>query len=343
VTETREQPVLRAIQAYAELQPALQEVTQRWVALVTTLLDDAGINYLTVTGRTKSVASFAAKAARAPAGTPAHDDPLTGITDLVGVRVVAYLLSEVEAVAELLADQFTILDDRDMGRETASEGRFGYASRHLLVSAARSQQAQRGEDWGQPASVQVRTVLQHAWAEFEHDIRYKGSVPEEHAPDLDRRFTLAAGLLELADREFSEIRARIQVAGPRHEEEDASDPRLNARDLAAFLTGEYADAGWSRTDHYAWISGLLLELGITSINELAALLTSVDSAAINERLEYKYPPGAVRRLDDALLAVFGNRYLDLHGNAHRRELLAARLEKMRADDDHVPGDEPDLG
>jgi putative GTP pyrophosphokinase len=309
VTDTREQPVLRAIQAYAERQPGLQQVTQQWVDLVTTLLDDAGINYLTVTGRTKSVASFAAKATRAPAGTPAHDDPLTGITDQVGVRVVAYLLSEVEAVAELLADQFTILDDRDMGRETASEGRFGYASRHLLVSAIG-----RGDGWEQPASVQVRTVLQHAWAEFEHDIRYKGSVPEEHAPDLDRRFTLAAGLLELADREFSEIRRRIQVAGPRREEEDASDPRIAARDLAAFLTEEYADAGWSRTDHYSWISGLLLELGITSIEELAALLTSVDSAAINERLEYKYPPGAVRRLDDALLAVFGNRYLDLHGN-----------------------------
>ncbi len=318
---------MRAIQAYAERQPGLQEVTQQWVDLVTTLLDDAGINYLTVTGRTKSVASFAAKAARAPAGTLAHDDPLTGITDQVGVRVVAYLLSEVQAVAELLADQFTILDDRDMGRETASEGRFGYASRHLLVSAR-----DRGDGWEQPASVQVRTVLQHAWAEFEHDIRYKGSVPAEHAPDLDRRFTLAAGLLELADREFSEIRARIQVAGPRSEEEDATDPRIAARDLAAFLTEEYADAGWSRTDHYAWISGLLLELGITSIAELAALLTSVDSAAINARLEYKYPPGAVRRLDDALLAVFGNRYVDLHGNAHRRDLLLARLDKMRADD-----------
>jgi putative GTP pyrophosphokinase len=298
---------------------------------VTTLLDDAGINYLTVTGRTKSVASFAAKAARAVEGTPAYDDPLTGITDQVGVRVVAYLLSEVEAVAELLAEEFTILDDRDMGRETASQGRFGYASRHLLVSGEK-----RSDGLSQPASVQVRTVLQHAWAEFEHDIRYKGTVPAEHAPDLDRRFTLAAGLLELADREFSEIRARIRVAGPQQAEDDTTDPRISAHDLAAFLTGQYADAGWSRTDHYAWISGLLLELGITSLDELAGLLTSVDSAAINARLEYRYPPGAVRRLDDALLAVFGNRYLDLHGNAHRRELLAARLEKIRAEEH--PGD-----
>jgi ppGpp synthetase/RelA/SpoT-type nucleotidyltranferase len=325
VSETRDQPVRRAIQAYAERQPELQRMTEKYVALVTTLLDDAGINYLTVTGRTKSVASFAAKAARAEPGTAAHDDPLTGITDQVGVRVVAYLLSEVEAVAELLADQLSVLDDRDMGRETASQGRFGYASRHLLVAADG-----RDDTLTLPASVQVRTVLQHAWAEFEHDIRYKGTVPAEHAPDLDRRFTLAAGLLELADREFSEIRARIRVAGP-HREEDDVDPRISPSDLASFLTGQYADAGWSRTDHYAWISGLLLELGITSLDELAGLLTSVDSAAINARLEYRYPPGAVRRLDDALLAVFGNRYLDLHGNAHRRELLGARLEKLRAE------------
>ena len=44
---------------------------------------------------------------------------------------------------------------------------------------------------------------------------------------------------------------------------------------------------------------------------------------------YRYPAGAVRRLDDALLAVFGTRYLALHGNAHREAALRARLEKIR--------------
>ena len=43
---------------------------------------------------------------------------------------------------------------------------------------------------------------------------------------------------------------------------------------------------------------------------------------------YRYPPGAVRRLDDALLAIFGDRYIALHGNAHREALLRARLEKL---------------
>ncbi len=57
-------PVRHAVQAYAALQPELQKATAAYVELVTTLLDDAGINYLSVTGRAKRVASFAAKADR---------------------------------------------------------------------------------------------------------------------------------------------------------------------------------------------------------------------------------------------------------------------------------------
>jgi putative GTP pyrophosphokinase len=319
--QTDDEPVRHAVRTYAALQPELRAVTDRYVAIITTLLDDAGINYLSITGRTKSVASFAAKAARSDDGEPLYADPLTQITDVVGVRVITYLHSDVAAVAELFADQLTIIDDRDLGEETARDGRFGYASRHLLISSAAVPE--------RPASVQVRTVLQHAWAEFEHDIRYKGTVPAEHAPDLDRRFTLAAGLLELADREFSEIRNRLQASlSAQRPDFDPADPRLSPQELATFLAGQYPDAGWSRTDHYGWISGLLLELGITSLDELGGLLASVDMDALITRMGYQYPTGAVRRLDDALLAVFGERYVGLTGNAHRIPLLTTRLEKL---------------
>ena len=175
----------------------------------------------------------------------------------------------------------------------------------------------------------MRTVLQHAWAEFEHDIRYKGTVPEVHAHDLDRRFTLAAGLIELADREFSAIRDRLQKALPAGAAEPVEhDARISTQDLAKFLASTYADAGWSRTDHYTWVSGLLLELGITSVAALAEVIAPVDGAEVIERMGYKYPPGAVRRLDDALLATFGTRYVGLEGNAHRRASLEARLERL---------------
>jgi len=331
-------PVHAAVQEYAVREPGLREAADAFVAMAKTLLDDAGINYLSVTGRAKSVSSFAGKAARTVDGSLLYPDPLTEITDQLGVRVITYLHSDVAAVADLLSDQLTVLDDRDMGQETASQGRFGYASRHLLVTLEpeRSAPALYAKLGGLSASVQVRTVLQHAWAEFEHDIRYKGTIPEEHAPDLDRRFTLAAGLLELADREFSAIRDRLQATmTDQRPEEDATDPRMSVLDLATFLAGQFTDAGWSRTDHYEWISGLLLELGITSLDELAGLLSSIDAKAIDARMGYRYPPGAVRRLDDALLAVFGNRYLGLHGNAHRAALLRTRLEKLRLSSDHA--------
>ncbi len=315
-----------AVADYEARRPALVAATENYLRLVTALLDDAGINYLSITARTKSIESFAAKAERAVDGRRLFIDPIVEITDQVGLRVITYLREDVAAVATLLADEMRLLDDRDMGLETAREGRWGYASRHLLVGVEGEQQ---------PASIQVRTVLQHAWAEFEHDIRYKGSIPAEHAPDLDRRFTLAAGLLELADREFTAIRERLLVTmtGDETTDEEAStDPRIATPVLATYLGNRYADAGWSRTDHYGWISGLLLELGITSLDELTSVLDTVDADAINRAMGYRYPAGAVRRLDDALLAVFGDRYLRLHGNAHRAGLLADRLKRLRNGD-----------
>ena len=327
-----------AVQEYAARYADLRLAGDEYVRLVTTILDDAGINYLSVTGRTKSVTSFAAKAVRGGAGSPLYSDPLHEITDQLGVRVITYLHSDVAAVAELLDDQMRLLDDRDLGQETASEGRFGYASRHLLVEVEPGSSLAEEHPGlvGQAASVQIRTVLQHAWAEFEHDIRYKGKIPEEHVPDLDRRFTLAAGLLELADREFSAIRDRLQLGmSTQAAAATDDDPRISAQDLAAFLAGQFPDAGWSRTDHYTWISGLLLELGITNLDELAQVLTGVDSAGLNSRMGYRYPPGAVRRLDDALLAHYGDTYVVLQLNSRRTELLRARLARLRHEG---PGD-----
>ena len=321
-----------AVREYAEHHADLRLAADQYVAMVTSILDDAGINYLTVTGRAKSVASFAAKAARVADGRPVFGNALREITDQIGVRVITYVHSDVQAVADLLEDQVVVYDDRDLGRETAGEGRFGYASRHLLVGLDPVREGQDGYELlrGRQAQIQIRTVLQHAWAEFEHDIRYKGTIPDEHVPDFDRRFTLAAGLLELADREFSTIRDRLRdgMAETAADAED-DDPRISPRELAAFLAGQYADSGWSRTEHYAWIAGLVLELGIGSLAELGDLVRAVDADELKARMDYRYPPGAVRRLDDALLWSYGDTYVDLRANAHRVPALRARLTKMR--------------
>ena len=223
-----------------------------------------------------------------------------------------------------------MLDDRDLGQETAREGRFGYASRHLLVTPDDPAPASYDDLAGHRASIQVRTVLQHAWAEFEHDIRYKGTVPAEHALDLDRRFTLAAGLLELADQEFSAIRERLQGRRPapaaRGGPERPADQRAGARDVPRRRSTP-TPAGRTPTTT-AGSPGCSSSSASPRSTSSPALLTSVDPDAIIRRMGYRYPAGAVRRLDDALLAIFGRQYVDLTGNAHRVPLLTARLEKL---------------
>ena len=245
-----------AVARYAAQRPSLSVTTGHYLTVVTGLLDDAGINYLSVTARTQTVASFAAKADRTVDGQRLYTDPLYEMTDQIGLRVITYLRDDVTAVANLLAEEMQILDDRDMGQETAREGRWGYASRHLLVAVEGEQQ---------PASIQVRTVLQHAWAEFEHDIRYKGSIPEEDAPDLDRRFTLAAGLLELADREFSAIRERLRVSLRRRSRVRATgDPRIGTPVLATYLGNRFPDAAGRAPSTTRGSRGCCCELGIDS-------------------------------------------------------------------------------
>jgi hypothetical protein len=61
---------------------------------------------------------------------------------------------------------------------------------------------------GQKAEIQIRSILQHAWAEIEHDLGYKRK--EDVPREIRRRFSRIAGLLELVDTEFVKIRDELQ-------------------------------------------------------------------------------------------------------------------------------------
>ena len=201
-------------------------------------------------------------------------------------------------------------DDRDMGRETAQEGRFGYASRHLLIGldAAREGHASYELLRGRSAQVQVRTVLQHAWAEFEHDIRYKGTIPDEHVRDFDRRFTLAAGLLELADQEFSTIRDTLRASA------SSSDRCRLRRRRPADRPARAGGVPGRAVRRRRLVAHRPLRLDLRTAARARhrqprrarrRCSASGDEDLIRDRMGYHYPPGAVRRLDDALLSAYG--------------------------------------
>jgi putative GTP pyrophosphokinase len=171
--------------------------------LLERLLDAAGLRVHSVTSRLKSRHSLAARLARPDKVYAA----LADVTDIVGLRVITHLEDDIDRVGEIIRADFTLDEDHSIDKRKKDPDRFGYLSLHhvcsLSDSRARLTEYRRFADL--KCEVQMRSLLQHAWAEIEHDLGYKaeGTVP---AP-LRRRFFRLAGLLEIADAEFSRLRS----------------------------------------------------------------------------------------------------------------------------------------
>ena len=81
--------------------------------------------------------------------------------------------------------------------------------------------------------------MQHAWAEIEHDFGYKSDqdVPEK----IRRRFSRLAGLIELADDEFMEIKRYEKEYTNRVEEgfkENSKSIKIDSISISALLESE---------------------------------------------------------------------------------------------------------
>lgn len=84
--------------------------------------------------------------------------------------------------------------------------KFGYRSLHyvLTLKGNRSKLTEYKKFKNIKVEIQIRTILQHSWAEIEHDIGYKG---ETEIPDFAKRtFYRIAALLETADIEFVKLK-----------------------------------------------------------------------------------------------------------------------------------------
>ncbi len=166
-------------------------------------LREVGIQFQDVFSRTKGEESFLEKAKH-------YDDPRAEVQDLVGLRVITYFSGEIDRVEQRLNALFAV--DSSLTADKGSDlgpDRLGYRARHFVcrIGPDREQLADWKSFKGIRFEVQVTTVLGHAWSEFEHDrgYKYRGQLP----PELERRLNLAAGLLEVADRELDALAKEI--------------------------------------------------------------------------------------------------------------------------------------
>lgn len=167
------------------------------------LLLTSHIPYNSITPRLKTRDSLAEKIER----KQYKYNDLDEVTDIAGVRVITYYANDVDKVSKIIESEFDVDKENSIDKRTSIEpDRFGYCSVHYVVSISPARLALKEchAYAGMKCEIQIRTVLQHAWAEIEHDIGYKSeiTIPKE----MRRSFSRIAGLLEIADKEFDNIR-----------------------------------------------------------------------------------------------------------------------------------------
>jgi putative GTP pyrophosphokinase len=185
---------------YAILAPKLEQLLRE-------ILSSRGIQVHSITSRPKGRRSLAGKLAK----DDANYEGLADLTDLVGLRVTTYFAEDVDRVADAIAEEFDIdLNNSIDKRRSLAADRFGYLSLHHVLSLreSRCELTEYKAFKGVKVELQTRSILQHAWAEIEHDLGYKSEI--EVPQHIRRRFALVAGLLELADREFDGIKKELE-------------------------------------------------------------------------------------------------------------------------------------
>lgn len=188
-------------QWYENERSTYESFSKQIKSILEELIKNAKIDYLSITNRAKEVDSFVEKIGRKNYQNPAKD-----VTDLAGIRVITFIESDALKVNELIKSSFNVDMSKSLDKsDELGIDKFGYRSFHFICDLGASRRGlleyQRYENL--VCEIQVRTALQHAWAEIEHDRNYKfaGVLP----PSIKRRLNLVAGLLEIADGEFNNL------------------------------------------------------------------------------------------------------------------------------------------
>lgn len=195
----------------------VQSLYQQYARTLNQILEQAARRlapFAIVQTRAKAIASFAEKIQRK---WPKYDNPVHQLTDLCGGRVITFTQPEVKAICDFLEQHFEIDWENSVDvSQRLKPTEFGYRSVHYIVQfkpgvfPTRDMEVPVPEEvLGLKAEVQVRTLLEHAWAGFGHDRVYKGAfvVPKK----WQRELASVAAMLEQAGEAFTRIEEGLQA------------------------------------------------------------------------------------------------------------------------------------
>ena len=183
------------LEEYREQLPVFEQMKTEVLRVLREALDRSGLVVTAIEARIKTEESLRGKLAL----KGSKYATLSDITDILGARIITFYTDDVDRIAAMAEQLFEIDWDNSVDKRMLHQlDSFGYNSLHYICKLP-------GYDFR--FELQLRTTLQHAWASINHDNGYKTGVeiPREYL----RRINRLAGILEMADDEFSRIRTEI--------------------------------------------------------------------------------------------------------------------------------------
>ncbi|MEU4876894.1 hypothetical protein [Streptomyces sp. NPDC021608] len=301
--------------AYEREYPRRERFTRRLRDLLEEITERSSVDVALIEKRTKSVASFSEKIERKSGKYP---DPLRDITDLSGIRIITYYLEDVARVGELIRGALTVdAFEAALNSAEVSVDRFGYASEHYIVRLGpdRSPLPEWTEFHDMRAEIQVRTVLQHAWSSVSHKVAYKR---EAEVPlRLRRRLSRLSALFELADEQFSQLRADTADLGSEYAH------KVGEGDLGILLDGLSLEAYLRSPQVHGDLTAAAQAAGWEILGAEAEKIKDQDTRDLLS-IAVDLGIGKVSQLDTALNPDDLARVLGELGAEHERNAMALR-------------------
>lgn len=264
---------------YDERLPLFEELRTEVEFAIRAAFRDHPVRLHSIRSRVKARDSFLGKISR-----KGYSSPFTQMPDLVGARIVCLFLDDLPIVDGVIKEIFDVFDKDDKTNATAPE-MFRYRSVHYQ---ARIRSDHVGPHYDNikhfDFEIQVRTILQDAWASVEHTLAYKGptSIPNE----LKRDINALVGLFHVADKSFQHLRDEIrrseQSAKELLEESvdqtaqgeptDESEVVIDRGTIKALLRQLYPEREASDDLDYSAFVDELAAVGITSVGDLRKIL-----------------------------------------------------------------------
>lgn len=238
----------------------------------------------------------------------------TSMTDLAGIRVITLIEADVQKVCDLISSMFNVHTADSVNKsENLGEEKVGYRSVHFVcdVGDNRAQLPEFSSYQGLCFEIQVRTALEHAWAEIEHDRGYKlgGKLPSH----LNRRFKLLSGLLESADLEFNRLTVEIEQYAKQLNEDIKNNDlnyELTSIGLKTLLFDKYdsyVNEQYAEIDN-EYIHIVVKELNQFGINDLKELDTLI--ADYTNRYNFEKPTTVIGFMRELMMLIDLKGYFD---------------------------------